>query len=379
MKKASKSSPKKLTKTEQKGKFGGLLIIDKLPGYFLIVCMLLVLGLIFYILSPFLTEILIAAFLVVAFYPVYKKLNQWFRGLRGLASFVSCLLLIIVIVAPLSVIVLLISVEAFDAYEVIQAKLESGVFDKYFQWSDGGYFYELKKQIEPLIDLDSIDIKQTIIDSAQIVSTWLVSQTASLVKGVSGLLLSLVILLLTMYYFFKDGDELVKKVGRLSPLPLVYESELFGKINQMVKAIIFGVFLTSIVQGILGGIGFAIVGISNPVFWGTAMAFLSLVPVIGTALVWVPAAIVLLILGNYGSALFLVIWGILLVGSIDNFIKPYLIGGRAHTYPLMTFLVVLGGIIVMGLKGLIMGPILLVILMSFLHIYEAEYKKVLKK
>ncbi len=379
MKKTSKSSPKKLTKTEQKGKFSGLHIIDKLPGYFLIVCMLLVLGLIFYILSPFLTEILIAAFLVVAFYPVYKKLNQWFRGLRGLASFVSCLLLIIVIVAPLSVIVLLISVEAFDAYEVIQAKLESGVFDKYFQWSDGGYFYELKKQIEPLIDLDSIDIKQTIIDSAQIVSTWLVSQTASLVKGVSGLLLSLVILLLTMYYFFKDGDELVKKVGRLSPLPLVYESELFGKINQMVKAIIFGVFLTSIVQGILGGIGFAIVGISNPVFWGTAMAFLSLVPVIGTALVWVPAAIVLLILGNYGSALFLVIWGILLVGSIDNFIKPYLIGGRAHTYPLMTFLVVLGGIIVMGLKGLIMGPILLVILMSFLHIYEAEYKKVLKK
>jgi len=379
MKKTSKSLPKKLTKTEQKGRFGGLLIINKLPGYFLIVCMLLVLGLIFYILSPFLTEILIAAFLVVAFYPVYAKLNKWFRGLSGLASFVSCVLLILVIVAPLSVIVLLISVEAFDAYQVIQAKLESGIFDKYFQWSDGGYFYELKKQIEPIIDLDSIDIKQTIIDSAQIVSTWLVSQTASLVKGVSGLLLSLVILLLTTYYFFKDGDALVKKIGKLSPLPLVYESELFRKIGQMVKAIIFGVFLTSIVQGILGGIGFAIVGISNPVFWGTAMAFLSLVPVIGTALVWVPAAIVLLLLGSYGSALFLVIWGVLLVGSIDNFIKPYLIGGRAHTYPLMTFLVVLGGIIVMGLKGLIMGPILLVILMSFLHIYEAEYKKVLKK
>lgn len=374
-----KSSTKRLTKSEQKGKFGGLLIIDKLPGYFLVVCLLLVLGLIFYILSPFLTEILIGAFLVVSFYPVYKKLNKWFRGLSGLAAFVSCLLLIIVIVVPLAIVILLLSSEAFDAYQVIQAKLESGVFDKYFQWGDGGYFYELKKQIEPVIDLDSIDIKQTIVDSAQSVSTWLVSQTANLVKSVGGVLLSLVILLLTMYYFFKDGDKLVGRIGRLSPLPVVYEKELFGKIRQMVKAIMLGVFLTSIVQGILGGIGFAIVGISNPVFWGTAMAFLSLVPVVGTALVWAPAAIVMATLGSYGAALFLVLWGLLLVGTIDNFLKPYLIGNRAHTYPLMTFLVVLGGIIVMDLKGVILGPIMLVILMSFLHIYEAEYKRVLKK
>lgn len=374
-----KSVKKKLTKSEQKGKFGGFLIIEKLPGYFLVVCTLLVLGLIGYILSPFLTEILIAAFLVVAFYPVYKKLNQWFRGLGGLASFVSVLLLIILVLAPLSVVALLISTEAIDAYQIIQVKIESGVFDKYFQWGDGGYFYDLKKQIEPIIDLDSIDLKQMIVDSAQSVSTWLVSQIGDLLKGVGGLILGLVILLLTMYYFFKDGDKLVSRVGKLSPLPIVYEKELFTKIRQMVKAIVFGVFLTSIVQGILGGIGFAIVGISNPVFWGTAMAFLSLVPVVGTALVWAPAAIVMAILGSYGAALFLVLWGLFLVGTIDNFLKPYLIGNRAHTYPLMTFLVVLGGIIVMDLKGLILGPIMLVVLMSFLHIYEAEYKRVLKK
>ncbi|MFH1533833.1 MAG: AI-2E family transporter [Nitrospirota bacterium] len=374
-----KTVTKRLTKSEQKGKFGGLLIIEKLPGYFLLVCMLLALGLIGYILSPFLTEILIAAFLVVAFYPVYKKLNKWFRGLSGLASFVSVLLLVILVLAPLSVVILLITSEASDAYQIIQTKVESGVFDKYFQWSDGGYFYELKKQIQPVIDLDSIDLKQMIVDSAQSVSTWLVGQTGGILKGVGSLVLGLVVLILSMYYFFKDGDKLVSRVGKLSPLPIVYEKELFTKIRQMVKAIMFGVFLTSIAQGILGGIGFAIVGISNPVFWGTAMAFLSLVPVVGTALIWGPAAIVMATLGSYGAALFLVLWGLFLVGTIDNFLKPYLIGNRAHTYPLMTFLVVLGGIIVMDLKGVILGPIMLVILMSFLHIYEAEYKRVLKK
>ncbi|NIA02434.1 MAG: AI-2E family transporter [Nitrospirae bacterium] len=384
MKKSSKSKSKafvtkRLTKSEQKGKFGGFLIIEKLPGYFLLLCMLLALGLIGYILSPFLTEILVAAFLVVAFYPVYKKLNKWFRGLRGLASFVSVLLLIILVLAPLSVVILLITSEASDAYQIIQSKIESGVFDQYFQWSDGGYFYELKERIQPVIDLDSIDLKQMIVDSAQSVSSWLVAQTGDILKGVGSLVLGIVILIMTMYYFFKDGDKLVDRVGKLSPLPIVYEHELFNKIRQMVKAIVFGVFLTSIVQGILGGIGFAIVGISNPVFWGTAMAFLSLVPVVGTALIWAPAAIVMAILGSYGAALFLVIWGLFLVGTIDNFLKPYLIGNRAHTYPLMTFLVVLGGIIVMDLKGVILGPIMLVILMSFLHIYEAEYKRVLKK
>lgn len=374
-----KFTKKKLTTSEQKGKFGGLLIIEKLPGYFLLVCMLSALGLIGYILSPFLTELLVAAFLVVAFYPVHKKLTQWFRGLKGLASFVSVLLLVILVLAPITVVVLLITSEASDAYQIIQTKIDSGVFDRYFQWSEGGYFYELKQQIQPVIDLDSLDLKQMIIDSAQSVSTWLVDQTGAILKSIGGFVLGIVILIMTMYYFFKDGDKLVKRVGQLSPLPIVYEKELFTKIRQMVKAIVFGVFLTSIVQGALGGIGFAIVGISNPVFWGTAMAFLSLVPIVGTALIWVPAAIVMAILGSYGAALFLVLWGLFLVGTIDNFLKPYLIGNRAHTYPLMTFLVVLGGIMVMDLKGVILGPIMLVILMSFLHIYEAEYKRVLKK
>jgi len=147
----------------------------------------------------------------------------------------------------------------------------------------------------------------------------------------------------------------------------------------MIKAIVLGVFLTSIIQGFIGGIGFAIAGISNPVFWGSAMAFFSLVPMVGTAVIWVPTAIILLILGNWGLALFIFLWGFFAVGTVDNFVRPYLIGGKAHTYPLMTFLVVLGGVLTMGLKGVIIGPIVLMVLMSFLHIYEAEYGKVLKK
>lgn len=373
------NSTKKLSSAELKGKFGGLLIIEKLPGYFLILCLSVAFVFLLYILAPFLTVIFVGAILVVAFYPIYKKFNKWFKGWNRLSAFVSCLLVIIVTIVPLAIFTLLLTSEAFETYQVIEVKIESGVFDKYLQWEDGGIFYDLKKNIEPVVNLDNIDIKTTVVELAKSLSTFLVSQTANLVKGISGIILSLIVMLFTMYYFFKDGDKIVKKFGNLSPLPSVYEDELFKKITSMVKAVIFGVFLTAIAQGIVGGVGFAIAGISNPVFWGTAIAFFSLVPVVGTAIIWVPASIVLVVLGGYGSALFLVLWGVFAIGTVDNLLRPFLIGGRAHTYPLMTFLVVLGGVMVMGLKGVIIGPLVLVVLMSFLHIYEAEYKKVLKK
>ncbi|MFH1218517.1 MAG: AI-2E family transporter [Candidatus Peregrinibacteria bacterium] len=362
-----------------KTKFGEVLIVEKLPGYFLILCLVAAFYFLVKILNPFLTVIFVGAVLVIAFYPVYRKLLKWFRGWSRLSSFVSCLLVVLVILVPLSLFVLLLATEAFDTYEIIQQKVNSGVFDKYLQWGDGGFFYDLKQQIEPVVNLDSIDLKKNIIGIAQSLSSFLVSQTTNLVRGLSNILLSIVVMLFVMYYFFKDGDKLVEKVGRLSPLPSVYETELFKKIADMVKAIVFGVFLTAVIQGVIGGVGFAIAGISNPVFWGAAMAFFSLLPVVGTALIWIPAALVLLIMGQWGVALFLALWGALVVGTVDNFVRPYLIGGKAHTYPLMTFLVVLGGVMTMGLKGVVIGPIILMVLMSFLHIYEAEYSKVLKK
>ncbi|MFH1284462.1 MAG: AI-2E family transporter [Candidatus Peregrinibacteria bacterium] len=367
------------TKANLKAKFGDALIIDKLPGYFLILCLGAAFAFLLYILWPFITVIFLAAVLTVAFYSVYKFILRIFRGWMRLSSLVSCILVVLLVIVPLGIFVVLLAGEAYSTYLAIKEKIDSGVFDKFFQWNDGGFFYELKKRIDPVIDLNSIDFKKSIIDVAQGLSTFLVSQTAVLVKEISSIVMKLVIMVFAMFYFFKDGRKIVDKIGSLSPLPTVYEVELFKKIGTMVKAVVLGVFLTSIVQGIVGGIGFAIAGVSNPVFWGTAIAFFSLVPVVGTALIWVPAAIILAVLGDYGSALFVFLWGLLVVGSIDNFIRPYLIGGKARTYPLMTLLVVLGGVLTMGLKGVVIGPLVLMILMSFLHIYESEYGKVLKK
>lgn len=355
------------------------MILHKLPGYFLILCLIVSFWLLYEILAPFLTVIFVGGVLVIAFYSLYERILKAFKGWEKSASLVTCLLVILITVAPITLFAVLVTNEAVDTYEVIEIKINSGVFDKYLQWEEGGFFYDLKKQAEGVIDLEKMDVKKNIVEWAQSLSTFLVSQTGTFVKSISNLLLNVFILLFTMYYFFKDGKRLVAKIGAMSPLPSFYEGELFRKIAAMVKAILVGVFLTAIIQGIFGGVGFAIAGISSPVFWATAMAFFSLVPLVGTAIIWVPASIILLILGDYWQGVFIFIWGLLVVGSIDNFVRPYLIGGKAHTYPLLTFFVILGGIWKWGLKGIIIGPLVLMVLMSFLHIYEAEYSKVLKK
>ncbi|MFC1616228.1 AI-2E family transporter, partial [Patescibacteria group bacterium] len=357
----------------------GSLILEKLPGVFLIACLLAALVALFYLLRPFLTSILLGAVLTILFYPFYRKMLKWLRGWERLASLLTCLIVIMVIVLPVTGFTILLASEGLDTYNVIQDKFESGVFDEYMQWEDGGFFYDIKEEVKPVVNIDELNIKDMVFDVAQRVSDFLTDFVVVLVETFSTFVISLMVLLFSMYYFFKDGDIIIKRFGKWSPLPSVYEKELFEKIVAMVNAIMFGVFLSAIVQGLIGGIGFAIAGISNSIFWGTAMAFFSIVPLVGTAIIWAPAVIILLILGNFYAAIFILIWGILAVGSSDNILRTYLIGGKAHTYPLITFLVVLGGIWVMGLKGVIVGPLVLMILMSFLHIYEVEYGRVLKK
>ncbi len=355
------------------------LILPNLPGYFLVACLLLALGGLLWLLQPFLTVICVAAVMAIAFYSPYKRLVKFFGGRKSLASFVSCLLVIVIIVVPVVVFSILMTGEALDTYDSVQQKLDSGVFDNYLKWENGGFFFDLKEKAQPIINLDNFDVKKNIIDVAQSMSSYLVSQTATFIKSISSVFFNFILMLFAMFYFFRDGDEIVKKIGSVSPLPSSYEAQLFGKIAAMVRAIVVGVFLTAFAQGFVGGVGFAIAGISSPIFWGAIMAFLSLVPMIGTAIIWVPAAIILAILGSYGAAIFIFLWGFILIGTVDNVIRPYLIGGKAHTYPLMTFFVILGGVYVLGFNGVFIGPLVLMLVMSFLHIYQAEYNKVLKK
>ncbi|MFH0928342.1 MAG: AI-2E family transporter [bacterium] len=355
------------------------LVIRSIPGYFLVAVLLVAFYFLFKILAPFLTVLLIAAILATVFYPVYKWFLNKMPKRKKISSLITCFLVILIIVLPLTGFVILLTNEAVDTYASIEARVESGTFDGFIdKWTNGHLLNDFSKWVSPVIDMDSVDIKESIVKSAQAVSTFLVGQTANLLKSISSLLANFLIMLFSMYYFFKDGEMILKKLMHLSPLPTRHELLVVDKFRDVSKATIFGIFATAIAQGIVGGVGFAIAGIDHAIFWGTAMALLSLLPVIGTAIIWVPAAIILLIMQNWFGGLFLLIWGPIVIGSVDNLLRPYLIDTKAKLYPLLTFLTIFGGIIVFGLKGIIFGPLILALCMTLLHIYELEYQKVLK-
>ncbi|MFA5821047.1 MAG: AI-2E family transporter, partial [Candidatus Gracilibacteria bacterium] len=213
------------------------LIIEKLPGYFLLLALAVAVYYLFGVLKPFLSVLIIAAVLSVAFYPMYRGLKNLFKGAGSLASLVSCLLVVVIIIVPLALFILMLTNEAFSTYQLIRFKVESGVFDQYLLWQDGGFFYDLKQRIDPFVDINALDMKKNVVDAAQNLSTFLFDQTANLLAGISSLLFNFGIMMFSMFYFFRDGDELIKRAGMMSPLPAAYEHELFRKIDSMVKAI----------------------------------------------------------------------------------------------------------------------------------------------
>lgn len=360
---------------------GDGIVIKNFPGYFLLICIVISFIYLFQVFDPFFNILVLAAILATAFHPLYKKLLKAFRNRARLAAATMCVLMLVLIIVPLLLFILLLGRQAFSTYNFIHDQVQIGALDPYLKWQSGGMIYDsvssLKEQLGSAVDFNSIDLKKGVTDSAQVVTSWLAGQSASILKSFGLVLLSFFILVLALYYFFKDADIIMKKLMVLSPLPLEYEIELFKKFKQISLATLYGIFLTSIVQGIVGGIGFMIAGIPNVLFWGTAIAVFSLVPMVGTSLVWFPASVVLIATGNVQAGIFLFFYGLLIVSTVDNFLRAFLIGGRTNTNQLLTFLAVFGGVGMFGLIGVIFGPLIMTLFFTFLHIYELEYDKVL--
>ncbi|MCC7196891.1 AI-2E family transporter [Candidatus Peregrinibacteria bacterium] len=369
-----------MSKSVKSSKIGGMVIKD-FPGYFLMACLILSFIFLFKVFESFIVVLLFAAILATALHPLYDKIFIMVKSRAKLASILTCLFVLLIIVVPMVVFVLLLGKQAFDTYIFVREQVLAGVLDPYLKWEPGGILYDLVgllgNQFGSLVDFSSIDVKGSIIDAARNIAVFLAGQSASLLKEFGLFLFSIFVMFFALYYFFKDAHSIREKIMVVSPLPTKYENELIKKFREISLATLYGIFLTSIAQGILGGIGFAIAGIPNVLFWGTAIAVFSLVPLIGTATIWLPAGIILLVGGNIFGGIFLLAWGVLIVSTVDNFLRAYLIGGKTNTNQLLTFLAVFGGIGLFGLIGVILGPLILNLFFTFLHIYEMEYNRLL--
>jgi len=336
---------------------------------FFSICALL--ALFFKFLSPFLTTLFMAAICTTVIYPGYQFLRskKWGRISSAITVF---LILILLVLVPL---ILLINKLFYEATQVSVFLIE------YAQNSTDGQVQNMLNNIpyvsehfpELYRSLTIENLATKFSDTIDKISGSVVSTVTIFLKNISFFILQIIIFLFAVFFFLIDGSRISNYIQKLIPLASKQKSELIKKIYDLMRSMIFGTVGGAVVQGVFFGIGLSLAGVENPLFWAMVGAVFSPVPYIGVAIVWMPIVLSLYLTNHWGAATFLLIWCAGLVSNIDNLVKSYLIGAKSDLHPFAVMLAILGGVLSSGFQGLVFGPFVLMLLLSFLHIYEMEY------
>ena len=350
--------------------------MKNLNNLFLLSLLLLVgLG-VYGIFKPFLISLFMAFILSQLFKGWYDKILSIFKK-PALASFITSLLVFLVIFAPLLLVTKLAVSEIINTYQLIDSgDLKNDTLtlkDKTLNLAES---YTLPVGVvNPTELIHKIDINNLVKQISSL--TTLVAKY--IYQGMSQLLFTLFITFFCLYYFFKDNKKLVAKILDLSPLKNSQEKKLLKNFIEISRATLKGSLVIAAVQGFLTTILFVFTGVSSAVLLGIVATLFALIPMVGTAIIWVPAGIIMLIMGNIWQGITILLFGAIVIGMIDNILRPQLVGNSTSLHPLIIFLSTLGGISFFGLTGFLLGPVTAVLFLNLLDIYKTEFKEDLKK
>jgi predicted PurR-regulated permease PerM len=320
------------------------------------------------IFEPFLVPLGWAVVLVVCFYPLHKRLER--RWGRGRAAAASTLGVALVLVIPALLLLGGFVRQGLDAARGIErahANAEAPLMvqiDRVSAWLQQ-YFPSMK----------SVDPVQIVQQGTEWLGQFLAARAGAAAKNAAFFLLDLFIMLFALFYLFRDADEIVDAARRLLPFDEPRSEEILAQARNLIAASVTASLVISAVQGIIGGVTFTLVGLPAPIFWGVVMAFAALLPLVGSWIIWVPAALWLASQGHVAGAAALAIACGVVAGAIDHFVRPILLSGRARMSPLLVFISVLGGISVFGMLGFVLGPIVVATAASVLGAYTGEAKR----
>ena len=338
--------------------------------YVFVAFFIFVIYLAYLVLKPFMTAIITSAILAYLFYPLYSKLNFKLRN-KSLSAFIASLLIIILIAVPF--LFLLNSVTKESQFVYIRAKqifITGDVFSLGCSQNDTSAVCRLSSFVAGFTSRPRVRYHlESSIEKMTTSISWRISE---FVFSIPTMVLGIFVTFFTMFYLFKDGKIVVERVKRVLPLNMQDQTKMFQKLSETTYAIIYGSLLVAAVQGAAGGIAYFFFGIHSPIIWGIFTAIFALIPFIGTAIIWVPLSILLIAQGFALHGIGLLLYGVFIISSIDNVLKPFVIGKKARIHPVLVLLGVLGGLVVFGFIGFVIGPLILAVFMTFLEIYENE-------
>lgn len=343
---------------------------------FLLVLLVFSLYLAYLTLRPFLETIIFAIVFASLLHPLQVRFVSLYRGRKNLAALTVVFVLTFLVALPVFLFISALVNQGMDTMGQVNSWLSEGNLHKLMNRKELLSVEGWLKQHLSFLDLGKIDLQSSLLGFTSNFGQFALKNAASILENVASQVSHFFVMIFVVFYLVRDGKGTLDTIKYLSPLREDQEDRIFEGIRLVARSVLLGSFFTALCQGLAGGIGMAIVGIPG-LFWGTVMGFASLIPVVGTALVWGPAVIYLLLLGKWQSAVFLLIWSLLLVGSIDNFLRPFLMRGGNNLSPFYIFLAIIGGVQYFGLAGILYGPLILTFAMVMLYIYSVEYRDLL--
>ncbi len=324
--------------------------------YFFLAMMIILVGLGIWLVWPFVTALLGSLVLAYIFYPVYERLLLIIKN-KNITAFIISALIIILLIFPFIFVANAILTESTQFFHkigdinTIVDTIEKEHISKY---------------------ITNVDVSAYVKDMLSKLTIKVMQGTEKFILGLPEKLLSFFVMLFTMFFLFRDGRKWTDIVKQELPLKERYKKHLSKRFNDTIYATLYGIIVTAFIQGAVGALGFYLFKVGSPILWGIVMVVLAMLPFLGAAFIWLPASVIKIASGDPANGVGLLLYGIFIISTIDNLIRPSIIGARGRIHPVLVLLGVLGGLQLFGLIGLIIGPLALALLVVFVELYLSE-------
>ncbi|HEY3384831.1 MAG TPA: AI-2E family transporter [Vicinamibacterales bacterium] len=327
-----------------------------------------------WMLQPLVGPLLWAGLLAFLLNPAAERMSAAFKGRRSLAALLLTLAVVVTVVVPLIFVVTMFVMQTSE----LVGRLQSSAAQYQIQSPSDVLALPavdaVVKRIGNLVPISAQQVRDAAIKGGQDLLQALISLGGSLFASIFGAVVAVILALFLFFFFVRDGHLMIERAMVLVPLDERRKADLLAHLSSVLRAIVLGSLVTAMVQGSLVGIGFAIVGLPSPIVFAVLAMGASLIPFIGTTLVWVPAALWLVLTGHWGMGVFLVVWGVAVVSSADNVVRPLFISTRAKISTLPVFIGLIGGISAFGAIGAFLGPVLIALVLALLD-FAAEARR----
>lgn len=336
-------------------------ILSEHKKYISLILVLSIVGFTIAIIFPFIVSIITSTVFAYIFYPLYLKIKNKVKK-EKLSALLTTIIITLLIIIPFIAIINGLAFQAKDAYSAITKATNTDNLANF----------------QSLIS-DKLGLDFNISNILSKFTGFIGDFTKDFLAGLPNKIVQIFLFFFLIYYFFKEGPEVLDSLKELLPISKINRRRIVVKLDELLKAIVHGSLITAAVQGMIGGIGFLIFGIGSPLFWGFLMAIFALIPFVGTGIIWLPASLILIINGILfqngwliAKGIGLILYGTFIISLVDNLLKPYLIGDRGKLHPALVLLGILGGISLMGFIGIIIGPIIIALFLSLVELYRDE-------